>query len=91
MENVMNQTWQKTALSWEYHKAANPRLADVPIRAFPASLHESGETRVIPLDLAVELGQNTPPRLRIFSLTTFGLMLGNRFRRSPLPVLKFFM
>ncbi|ANV82968.1 hypothetical protein AWQ21_00280 [Picosynechococcus sp. PCC 7003] len=60
MENVMNQTWQKTALSWEYHKAANPRLADVPIRAFPASLHESGETRIIPLDLAVELGTKYP-------------------------------
>ncbi|MEB3226590.1 MAG: hypothetical protein VKJ86_12385 [Synechococcus sp.] len=60
MENVINQTWQKTALSWEYHKAANPRLAEVPIRSFPASLHESGETRIIALDLAEELGTKYP-------------------------------
>jgi gentisate 1,2-dioxygenase len=53
--NLTNANWQKTALSWEYHKAANPRLSEVPIRAFPASLHESGETRIIPLDLSVEL------------------------------------
>lgn len=58
--NVINSAWQKTALSWEYHKAANPRLSEVPIRAFPASLHESGETRVIPLNLAAELGTKYP-------------------------------
>lgn len=58
--NRTNTTWQKTALSWEYHKAANPRLAEVPIRAFPASLHETGDTRIIPLDLAAELGTKYP-------------------------------
>ncbi|AFY36759.1 dioxygenase [[Leptolyngbya] sp. PCC 7376] len=58
--NLTNATWQKTALSWEYHKAANPTLTAVPIRAFPASLHESGETRIIPLDLATELGTSYP-------------------------------
>lgn len=58
--NLANATWQKTALSWEYHKAANPRLAEVPIRAFPASLHENGETRIISLDLAEDLGTQYP-------------------------------
>ena len=54
--SVVNTRWQRSAISWEYHKAANPRLAEVPIRSFPASLHESGHTRIIPLDLSMELG-----------------------------------
>ncbi|WP_026101005.1 dioxygenase [Synechococcus sp. PCC 7336] len=54
--SVVNTNWQKSAISWEYHRAANPRLSEVPIRSFPASLHESGNTRIIPLDLSMELG-----------------------------------
>ena len=54
--DLVNTNWQDSAISWEYHKAASPRLSKVPIRSFPASLHESGETRIIPLDLSVELG-----------------------------------
>ena len=54
--NLVNTRWQKKALSWEYHKAANPRLAKIPIHSFPASLHEEGETRIIPLDLSAQLG-----------------------------------
>ena len=50
-----NQSWGESALSWEYHKAANPRLPAVPIRAFPASLHQAGNTAIIPLDLSVDL------------------------------------
>lgn len=53
---VVNTNWQNSAISWEYHQAASPRLPEVPIRSFPASLHESGDTRIIPLDLSVELG-----------------------------------
>lgn len=64
--SVVNTNWQKSAISWEYHKAANPRLAAVPIRSFPASLHKSGSTRIIPLDLSMELGTSyfaTTPNL----------------------------
>ncbi len=60
MINLVNTRWQEKALSWNYHSAANPNLADVPIRAFPAALHETGETRIIELDLSVELGTSYP-------------------------------
>ncbi|MGD1937563.1 MAG: hypothetical protein ACFCA4_08425 [Cyanophyceae cyanobacterium] len=52
---VSNQSWEASALSWEYHKAANPSIPDVPIRAFPASLHQTGETAIVPLDLSADL------------------------------------
>lgn len=55
---VSNANWEASALSWEYHKAANPNLPAVPIRAFPASLHQTGETAIVPLDLSADL--NTP-------------------------------
>ena len=47
-------------ISWEYSAAATPDLKDVPIQPFPASLHESGETRIIDLDLSSVLA--TPYR-----------------------------
>ena len=54
----------------EYSKAANPLATGatppVPFAAFPASLHEDGPTRVIPLDLSAKLrtlGPATAPGL----------------------------
>eukprot|EP00978_Attheya_sp_CCMP212_P012281 scaffold30492_cov47-Attheya_sp.AAC.3 len=36
---------------YEYTSAANPPMAAIPILSYPAELHETGETRVIQLDL----------------------------------------
>lgn len=47
-----NDLWAQQIISWEYSAAATPDLNDLPIQPFPASLHESGETRVIALDLS---------------------------------------
>lgn len=43
--------WTKTANIFEYGAAANPVMAPIPVLVHPASLHESGDTRVIPFDI----------------------------------------
>lgn len=49
---------------FEYTSSANPigakLISRVPYRSFPASLYNSGPTRVIPLDLSAELGCEGP-------------------------------
>lgn len=55
-----NEQWKKQVLSWEYSSAAKPDIADIPIQAFPAKLHEEGETRVIELDLSQVIGTSYP-------------------------------
>ena len=56
--------WQAKALVYDYRQAANPVRAGltepVPYRQWPASLHQAGPTRVIPLDLSAELGCSGP-------------------------------
>jgi len=54
--NTLNNQWQKQVINWEYSAAATPNLKDVPIQPFPASLHETGETRIIELNIADILG-----------------------------------
>lgn len=48
----------------EYTKAANPiasgSIAPIPIVQFPSSLHASGPSRVIPLDISQQLGCEGP-------------------------------
>jgi len=56
MTTTLNQAWKKQVINWEYSSAATPDLASIPIQPFPASLHESGETRVIELNLSDVLG-----------------------------------
>jgi len=56
----VNEKWQEQVLSWEYGSSANPNLANIPIQAFPAQLHEEGETRIIELDLSEEIGTLYP-------------------------------
>jgi gentisate 1,2-dioxygenase len=50
-----NQEWLKPVTSWEYSSAAKPAMHPIPIHAFPATLHESGQTQIIELDLSAEL------------------------------------
>lgn len=52
--------WSEHAIYYEYTKAANPHLPPVPCRAYPASLHQDGPTRVIPFDCSEVLGIATP-------------------------------
>lgn len=40
---------------YEYTSAANPYMAQVPVSVHPATLHESGPTRVIPFDLSADM------------------------------------
>jgi gentisate 1,2-dioxygenase len=56
----VNDKWQQQVLSWEYGSSAKPDIADVPIQAFPAQLHEEGETGIIELDLSDKIGTPYP-------------------------------
>jgi gentisate 1,2-dioxygenase len=57
--------WTGDARFFEYTKAANPVVASlsppVPIRSFPAALHQGDATRIVPLDLADALGIDEGP------------------------------
>jgi gentisate 1,2-dioxygenase len=63
--------WTGDARFFEYTRAANPVVPSlsppVPIRSFPASLHQGDTTRIIPLDLAdalaIDDGPATSPAL----------------------------
>lgn len=44
--------WKKDACIYEYGSAANPEMKPIPVLVHPASLHESGKTRVIPFDIS---------------------------------------
>mmetsp|Transcript_6607 Transcript_6607/g.19625 ORF Transcript_6607/g.19625 Transcript_6607/m.19625 type:complete len:374 (-) Transcript_6607:223-1344(-) len=58
--------WSSRAHMHEYESVANPRMADIPVRFFPASKHESGPTRVERFDLSEEVelpGPATTPNL----------------------------
>ena len=43
--------WSETADIFEYGAAANPDMAPIPVLVHPPSLHEEGETRIIPFDI----------------------------------------
>ncbi|WP_422928727.1 cupin [Singulisphaera sp. PoT] len=51
-------------LYYEYSQAADPigsgHISPIPYAEFPATLHESGTTRLIPLDLSEQLGISGP-------------------------------
>jgi len=51
--------WTGDAEFHEYSRAADPigngLTSPIPVRSFPASLHEDGPTRIVPLDLSDEL------------------------------------
>ena len=57
---TLNDKWQEQIITWEYDSSANPKIADIPIQAFPAQLHEEGITRIIELDLSETIGTTYP-------------------------------
>lgn len=52
---TLNDTWAEGIDFFEYSSAANPRMPAIDIDAFPASMHQIEETKVIPLDLSDKL------------------------------------
>lgn len=55
-----NLQWSTAALFNEYMSAVNPEMPQNTIEAFDSSLHETGSTRIIPLDLSHALKTNYP-------------------------------
>ena len=60
LSNSIRDTLTADAQYFEYTSSANPigakLISRVPYRSFHASLHDSGPTRTVPLDLSAELG-----------------------------------
>jgi len=56
MMPTFNQICQKQVINWEYSAAASPDISPVPMQPFPSSLHESGESRIIELNISDVLG-----------------------------------
>ncbi len=52
--------WEADARFYEYTAAANPRVPAIPFAVLPAALHQQGETRIVPFDLADKLGTAYP-------------------------------
>ena len=50
-----NDEWSAEAQFNEYMSAANPVMPKIDVKAFDSSLHQGGETRVIPMDLSEQL------------------------------------
>jgi hypothetical protein len=51
--------WDKP-IAFEYMKAADPDIPEVPIKAFPASTHREGPSRVVHFDNSQELKTDYP-------------------------------
>lgn len=45
---------------FEYAAYANPKMSEIPVRVFPPELHETGESKVVELDLSKELELDYP-------------------------------
>jgi len=50
-----NDAWSANAQFNEYMSASNPAMPAIEVTSFDASLHQNGETRIIPMDLSAEL------------------------------------
>ena len=60
MSSTLNTRWAEGIEYFEYTSAANPKMPPIKIDAFPASLHQIGETKIIPLDLSEQLDASYP-------------------------------
>uniref|UniRef100_A0A7S2BSN0 Cupin type-1 domain-containing protein n=1 Tax=Florenciella parvula TaxID=236787 RepID=A0A7S2BSN0_9STRA len=52
--------WEAGGSMLEYTANANPAMTEVPVRIFPASLHQTGKTQLTPLDLSEALSLPYP-------------------------------
>lgn len=55
-----NDEWAAAAEFNEYLSAANPSMPKIDVKAFESGLHQSGETRIIPMDLSADLQTHYP-------------------------------
>ena len=60
MSDSLNAAWAENTTYFEYTSAANPRMPKIEIEAFPASMHQIDDTRIIPLDLSSHLDTPYP-------------------------------
>lgn len=60
IQQVAQQQWEQQADFKEYMSAVNPPMPKIDVIAYPSSLHESGETRVITFDLSKQLDAAYP-------------------------------
>ncbi len=60
MSETLNANWAANTEYFEYTSAVNPRMPKIEIESFPAAMHQIDETRVIPLDLAEQMGTPYP-------------------------------
>jgi len=58
--NILNKIWQQQVQNWEYTSAATPDLKGIDFQSFPASLHQTDKTVIIPLDTSSTLGTTYP-------------------------------
>lgn len=57
---ILNKTWQAQVQNWEYTSAATPDLKGIDFQSFPAALHQTDKTSIIPLDASLHLGTDCP-------------------------------
>jgi len=60
IQQVAQQQWEQQADFKEYMSAVNPSMPKIDVIDYPNSLHEQGETRVIPFDLSEQLQTDYP-------------------------------
>lgn len=60
IQQVAQQQWEQQADFKEYMSAVNPNMPKIDVIDYPSSLHEQGETRIIPFDLSEQLHTDYP-------------------------------
>ena len=60
IQQVTQQQWEQQADFKEYMSAVNPSMPKIDVIDYPNTLHEQGETRVIPFDLSKQLNTDYP-------------------------------
>ncbi len=77
----------RDGLFFEYSKAADPigsgAIPPVPYAEFPASLHQEGPTRVVPLDLSEKLGRPGPASSPSLLASFIHILPGESIRLRP--------
>ena len=58
-QSAMNQ-WENDSIYYEFSKAVAPKLPAIPCTTFESSLHQGGDSRIIPLDLSSQLQAVAP-------------------------------
>jgi len=59
-QQASQQKWEQQADFKEYMSAVNPEMPKIEVKVYPATLHESGKTRIIPFDLSNTLQTSYP-------------------------------